>query len=99
MWRILLITIFAVANCHEFKTVHTWDYVEFNFPNDGLQKALLSSGDYIPENNMPLGVQVWKDKVFITVPRWKSGVASNLNYFAKGDKSSMYCRPPSFAII
>ncbi|KZC03773.1 Protein yellow [Dufourea novaeangliae] len=36
---------------------------------------------------MPLGLEVWDDKIFITVPRWKNGVVSNLNYFSKDDKS------------
>lgn len=36
---------------------------------------------------MPLGIASWDDKIFITVPRWKNGVASNLNFFSKSDKS------------
>lgn len=33
----------------------------------------LATGAYIPENNMPTGLARWKDKLFITVPRWKRG--------------------------
>ncbi|KOC64207.1 Protein yellow [Habropoda laboriosa] len=84
---ILLIACLAVASCHEFKTIHSWNYVEFNFPNATIQNTLTANGEYVPENNMPLGVQVWEDKIFITVPRWKNGVASNLNYIAKDDPS------------
>ncbi|CAK9831395.1 Protein yellow [Anthophora retusa] len=87
MRYLLLVAFLTVASCHEFKTIHSWNYVKFNFPNETIQNALITSGDYVPENNMPLGVQVWEDKIFITVPRWKNGVASNLNYFTKGDPS------------
>ncbi|XP_076235248.1 yellow-f [Calliopsis andreniformis] len=88
MWPFLLIAFLSAGSCHEFKTVHSWDFMEFNLPNEDVQKALMSSGDYIPEHNMPLGLQVWKDKVFVTVPRWRNGVMSNLNYFSKNDNST-----------
>ncbi|XP_003701307.1 yellow-f [Megachile rotundata] len=84
---LLLVALFAVANCHDFNTVRSWNYVDFNFANESVRNALISCGEYIPENNMPLGMQVWNDKIFITVPRWKKGVISNLNYFAKNDQS------------
>ncbi|CAL7951443.1 unnamed protein product [Xylocopa violacea] len=87
MWYLLLVALFAVAKCQDFKIIHAWNYVEYNFPNDTIQDTLISNGDYIPENNMPLGMHIWDDKVFVTVPRWKSGVASNLNYFSKSDQS------------
>ncbi|XP_046970415.1 protein yellow-like [Vanessa cardui] len=44
------------------------------------REAALTSGAYIPENNMPTGITRWKNKLFITVPRWKKGVPSSLNY-------------------
>uniref|UniRef100_T1GYN2 Bee-milk protein n=1 Tax=Megaselia scalaris TaxID=36166 RepID=T1GYN2_MEGSC len=32
------------------------------------------------ESNIILGIEKWKNKLFITVPRWRLGVASSLNY-------------------
>lgn len=36
--------------------------------------------DYQYENNIPMGVNVWKDKVFISIPRRRLGVPATLNY-------------------
>ncbi|XP_071055480.1 uncharacterized protein [Onthophagus taurus] len=36
--------------------------------------------EYIYENNIPMGANRWKDKLFITIPRRRSGVPSTLNY-------------------
>jgi hypothetical protein len=34
----------------------------------------------LPENNIPMGANVWNNKLFITVPRRRPGVPSTLNY-------------------
>ncbi|KAJ8916781.1 hypothetical protein NQ315_005786 [Exocentrus adspersus] len=39
-----------------------------------------ASFDYQYENNIPMGANVWQDKLFITVPRRRLGVPSSLNY-------------------
>ncbi|XP_018332062.1 L-dopachrome tautomerase yellow-f2 [Agrilus planipennis] len=36
--------------------------------------------EYIFENNIPMGANKWKDKLFVTVPRRRFGVPSTLNY-------------------
>nr|XP_034190763.1 protein yellow-like [Osmia lignaria] len=87
MWCLLLVAFIVVANGHDFKTIYSWNYVDFDFPNESIRDSLISSGHYIPENNMPLGLQSWNDKFFITIPRWKNGVVSNLNYISKNDQS------------
>ncbi|KAK1127848.1 hypothetical protein K0M31_003339 [Melipona bicolor] len=84
---LLLFASLALANCHEVKTVYSWNNVEYNFPVTVDPDTLMSNGEYIPDNNLPLGMEVWEDKIFITVPRWKNGVASNLNYISKNDTS------------
>ena len=33
-----------------------------------------------PENNIPMGVNRWRDKLFVTVPRRAPGIPSSLNY-------------------
>lgn len=35
---------------------------------------------FISENNIPMGANRWKDKLFISVPRRRLGVPSTLNY-------------------
>ena len=34
----------------------------------------------VVENNIPMGANVWNEKLFITVPRRRVGVPSTLNY-------------------
>ncbi|KAI4460332.1 protein yellow-related [Holotrichia oblita] len=36
--------------------------------------------EYIYENNIPMGANRWKNKLFITIPRRRLGVPSTLNY-------------------
>lgn len=76
---ILLLSLSAVS-CDPFKTVFSWKQVDYNFPNESMRNDYKTSGDYIQEHNVPLGLNVWGDKLFITVPRWKKGVPANLNY-------------------
>lgn len=90
MWHFLWIIFLALANGEEIKTIYSWNVIEYNFPNDNIRNTLISNGDYIEENNMPNSMQIWNDKIFITIPRWKNGVPSNLNFFLKNDESGIY---------
>lgn len=49
-----------------------WKTIDFAWEGNR-REAAVASGDYIPENNMPAGIARWRDKVFITIPRWKKG--------------------------
>ncbi|XP_017782339.1 PREDICTED: L-dopachrome tautomerase yellow-f2-like [Nicrophorus vespilloides] len=42
--------------------------------------------DFIYENNIPMGANRWRDKLFITVPRRRAGVPSTLNYVSISNK-------------
>lgn len=47
--------------------------LEYAFTSDAEKNQAIASGRYIPTNNLPLGIEIWKDRLFITVPRWQSG--------------------------
>ncbi|KAL0112547.1 hypothetical protein PUN28_012099 [Cardiocondyla obscurior] len=85
MFYLLFLAYLATASSHTFDTVYSWKQVEFKFPNDTIRNEYIASGNYIPENNMPLGLGIWHEKMFVTIPRWKNGVLSTLNYFSKSD--------------
>lgn len=82
MILLLLLICSITANGQVFNTVYSWKQVEFEFPNDIMRNEYIASGDYVPENNMPLGITVWHEKMFVTVPRWKNGVLATLNSFS-----------------
>lgn len=72
----------AAASLGPFEELYAWKQLDFQFPNDSVREAAIASGDFIQKNNLPVGIEIWKDKLFITSPRWKKGVPSNLNYIS-----------------
>lgn len=74
---VFFVSIDALTNLKEkFK----WKQIEFDWPSEDVKQQWLTSKKYIPENNLPLGLERWNNKLFLTIPRWKPGVASALNY-------------------
>uniref|UniRef100_A0A1B6DFI2 Bee-milk protein n=1 Tax=Clastoptera arizonana TaxID=38151 RepID=A0A1B6DFI2_9HEMI len=64
-----------------------WKQVDYQLSSDRVRNELISSRRFIPENNSMLGLEVWRDKVFITVPRWYQGVVATLNYVNLNSRS------------
>jgi hypothetical protein len=78
--HLILSSSFIEAKNTKLEEVFHWNLVDFDYPDDISRNESIESKQFIPENNLPLGLEVWKDKLFVTVPRWKSGVPSTLNY-------------------
>lgn len=75
-----LLTVPVNSLNEKLKEVFHWNYVDYAWQNPGVKEASLASGEFVPANNLPLGLEVWKDKLFITIPRWKNGVVATLTY-------------------
>jgi len=76
------VALCGFAAAATLEEVFSWKEVSFVWPNDETKENAIKSGDYIPANNLPLGLARWKNKLFVTVPRWKAGVPSSLNYIS-----------------
>lgn len=87
---ILLLVAVVAVSCDPFKTVFSWKQVDYKFPNDSMRESYKSSGNFVQENVVPLGLNVWGDKLFITVPRWKKGVPANLNYVSLSSSNEKF---------
>ncbi|XP_022905064.1 dopaminechrome tautomerase-like isoform X2 [Onthophagus taurus] len=61
-----------------FKTVFQWSQIDFLFESEVHRNSVLASGNFIQENNLPLGIEVYKNRIFISLPVWKSGVPATL---------------------
>ncbi|XP_031622828.1 protein yellow-like [Contarinia nasturtii] len=80
-FKILLFAVcIHISLATKLKERFSWKEVSYAWTSDQQKTEAITDGRYKSENNLILGLDVWKDKLFITVPRWKSGVASSLNY-------------------
>ncbi|KAJ6649551.1 Protein yellow [Pseudolycoriella hygida] len=89
---VLLCTVIAIE-CIKLEEKYCWQQLEYAWPSESVKEQAIQSGKYKVEDNLPLGLDVWKDKLFITVPRWKSGVASSLNYVTISDEKTPILHP------
>lgn len=47
--------------------------MDYTFSSDEHKSYALERGEFVPENNLPVGIEVYKNKLFVTVPRWNNG--------------------------
>lgn len=69
------------------KERYKWKQVDFTWPSNEVKELATQKGDFIPANNLPLGIERWNNKLFITVPRWRNGVGATLNYIDLDDSN------------
>uniref|UniRef100_T1P9P0 Protein yellow n=1 Tax=Musca domestica TaxID=7370 RepID=T1P9P0_MUSDO len=63
-----------------FQIVNQWKYLDFEYPTFGQRQKAIANREFIAENNLPLGVDFYKDRIFITTPRWKDGVPASFGW-------------------
>ncbi|XP_008470212.1 protein yellow-like [Diaphorina citri] len=78
---ILLFTAVSLGHSLEkLQQVFQWRALDFEYPSEEIRQYAKFTKDFVPENNLPVGIEVWRNKLFVTVPRWEDGVPSTLNY-------------------
>lgn len=69
----LLILLGATQAAYKLQERYSWNQLDFAFPNDRLKEQAIASGDYIPQNALPVGIEHFGNRLFVTVPRWRDG--------------------------
>ena len=64
---------------HKAEIVYQWNIVEYEWPSADVKAREIANGNYLPRNSAVNGIKLYKDKVYVTVPRLKEGVPSTLN--------------------
>ncbi len=71
----------------KLEEVFSWKIMDFDFPTTEAREKAIKSKNFIPENNQPLGLAIWKNKLFVSFPPWKPGVVATLTYIDLNSKS------------
>lgn len=88
-----VLAMVSTVDAAKLKEKFKWREVEFDWLSQEAKQEAISSGKYVASNNLPLGLERWHDKLFITVPRWKSGVAASLTFVNISDGVSPLLHP------
>ncbi|XP_065372454.1 protein yellow [Calliphora vicina] len=73
-----------ISKYKELISIYEAKNIEFAFPSERIRNAALNSGEYDPDNPLPIDVDVFypgegeEPKVFVTIPRFGSGVPYSL---------------------
>nr|CAH7757593.1 unnamed protein product [Callosobruchus chinensis] len=65
----------------QFGFVWSWSYVNYTWPSHTSYYRAVVENRYLPQNVMPGGPKIYKDKVFVTMPKFRAGVPATLGYF------------------
>lgn len=79
----LLISCIRNVFCAKLQEKFRWKEVSYAWPNEAAKEDAIKTGRYQPENNLPLGLEVWKDKLFITVPRYNNNICNYSHFFVR----------------
>lgn len=52
---------------------YSWNALDWNYPDQFSRQQAIQAGALVPENALPVGVERWRNKLFVTVPRWRPG--------------------------
>ena len=72
------------------ETLFRWKTIEYDWPSRAAKQTALTDGSFIPLNNAINGIHVYNDRIFVTVPRLRSGIPSNLNTIVKAARSKRF---------
>ncbi|XP_059061854.1 protein yellow-like [Achroia grisella] len=64
----------------KLQEIFSWRVLDWNYPDSYSRQNALASGALTPENALPVGIERWGNKLFVSVPRWRSGIPATLNY-------------------
>lgn len=86
---ILLISVLATSSLclgytqpatrKSFGTLYRWKQIDYAYPTSTARQAAIENGQFNQTNVIPLGIERWKNRVFISTPRWKRGVPATLS--------------------
>ena len=69
----------TLALAHEpFIVQFQWNYVNYTWPSEEAYAKAEKDESYMEENNVISGIKLWKDQMYLTIPRWKNGVPVTL---------------------
>lgn len=69
---------FTSATPEPFIVQFQWRYINYSWPDEETYIKAKQEDAYIEKHNPLAGIKLYKDKMYLTIPRWRSGVPVTL---------------------
>ena len=66
------------AGNHKHRIVYQWNVIEPEWRDQKDREKALANESYIPENNQITGIKLWKNQLYLAIPRLMNGVPATL---------------------
>lgn len=80
MWLLMALAVTSVVANDKLRVAYQWKQIDFEYPSIDERQAAIANETFIQENVIPIGLEVYKNRIFVTLPRWKKGVPASLAY-------------------
>lgn len=76
----LIVILLCVSLCHanDLHAKFEWNKIDFAYNSPDERQEAINSGKFIPDNVIPVGIDVHENRLFISLPRLKKGVPASL---------------------
>lgn len=92
-WFIGLTLLSNVHSAIPLQGKYSWNTVDFTFPSPEARQEAIDAGKFIPVNNLPLGIETYKGRTFVTLPKWKPGIPATLAVIPAGSGETPLLQP------
>lgn len=95
MKQLVLLILLAVAvTCQQqlppsFKVIFEWRTIDFQWPSEEERQYAKDHHEYIATNIFPSGIKFWDERMYVMMPRWKSGVPVTLGVTSASPRNSL----------
>lgn len=76
---ILLSSLTIIVNgVNQFHETFQWKTINIVWPSEEIRTRVHERNEFIPVNNAIVGIKIWKNKMYLTIPRYKEGIPVTL---------------------
>ncbi|EDW64146.1 protein yellow [Drosophila virilis] len=84
----LLLCVGLAGAKDNLRVAYEWREMDFKYESPDQRWSAIESGAFKPANVIPFGLEVYRQRLFVTLPRWRDGVPASLAYLDLNDTST-----------
>ncbi|XP_067622900.1 protein yellow [Eurosta solidaginis] len=89
LWAYAILVFATSVHCKDnLHVVYEWKEMDFKYDNAEARWNAIENHDFRPDNVIPFGLEVYRSRMYIALPRWRDGVPASLAYFDLNDKTT-----------